>query len=91
VTKQELGGAMTHNEKSGVAHFHFADDADGCAMIRELVSFLPSNNLEDPPRRATSDSDTPRRESLNTLVPKMRETVRHQGRIHRDRGRRLLL
>ena len=69
VTKQELGGAMTHNEKSGVAHFISRDDADCCAMIRELTSFLPSNNLEDPPVRTTSDSPTRREESLNTLVP----------------------
>jgi propionyl-CoA carboxylase beta chain len=69
VTKQELGGAMTHNEKSGVAHFIARDDADCLAMIRELMSFLPSNNLEDAPRRATSDSPNRRDESLNTLVP----------------------
>ena len=69
VTKQELGGAMTHNEKSGVAHFISRDDADCCAMIRELLSFLPSNNLEDPPRLATSDPPARREESLNTLVP----------------------
>src|SRR5467141_1228635 len=56
VTKQELGGAMTHNATSGVAHFVSRDDADCLAMIRELMSFLPSNNLDDPPRRATSDS-----------------------------------
>jgi propionyl-CoA carboxylase beta subunit len=69
VTKQELGGAMTHNEKSGVAHFIARDDADCCALIRELFSFLPSNNLEDPPRRPTSDSPMRREESLNTLIP----------------------
>ena len=69
VTKQELGGATTHNEKSGVAHFISRDDADCCAMIRELLSFLPSNNLEDPPQRPTNDSPTRREESLNTLVP----------------------
>ena len=69
VTKQELGGAMTHNEKSGVAHFISRDDADCCAMIRELLSFLPANNLEDPPRRATNDSATRRDAALNTLVP----------------------
>lgn len=69
VTKQELGGAMTHNEKSGVAHFVSRDDADCCAMIRELLSFLPSNNMEDPPRHATGDSPLRREESLNTLVP----------------------
>src|SRR5213083_3011384 len=69
VTKQELGGAMTHNATSGVAHFGSRDDADCLAMIRELMSFLPSNNLEDPPRRATSDPPARRDESLNTLVP----------------------
>jgi len=69
VTKQELGGAMTHNEKSGVAHFISRDDADCCAMIRELLSFLPSNNLADPPHRATNDSPMRREESLNSLVP----------------------
>src|SRR5580658_3475302 len=69
VTKQELGGAMTHNEKSGVAHFVSADDADCLAMIRELLSFLPSNNVDDPPRRQPSDSPERREESLNSLVP----------------------
>jgi len=69
VTKEELGGAMTHNEKSGVAHFISRDDADCCAMIRELLSFLPSNNLDDPPYRTTNDSPTRREESLNALVP----------------------
>jgi len=69
VTKQELGGAMTHNEKSGVAHFVSRDDADCLAMIRELLSFLPSNNLEEAPRRASSDPPGRREESLNSLVP----------------------
>src|SRR6184192_2600454 len=69
VTKEELGGAMTHNERSGVAHFVARDDADCLAMIRELMSFLPSNNLEDPPRRATSDPPMRRDEALNRLVP----------------------
>ena len=69
VTKQELGGAVTHNEKSGVAHFVSRDDADCLAMIRELMGFLPSNNVEDAPRRATTDSPARRDESLNTLVP----------------------
>jgi propionyl-CoA carboxylase beta chain len=69
VTKQELGGAMTHNATSGVAHFISTDDADCLAMIRELMSFLPSNNLEDAPRRACSDPADRRDESLNALVP----------------------
>src|SRR5260221_6599638 len=69
VTKQELGGAMTHNATSGVAHFIAPDDADCLAMIRELLSFLPSNNVDDSPRRATSDPADRRDEALNTLVP----------------------
>ena len=69
VSKHELGGAMTHNEKSGVAHFVAADDTDCLAMIRELLSFLPSNNVEDPPRRETTDPAERREEALNTLVP----------------------
>jgi propionyl-CoA carboxylase beta chain len=69
VTKQELGGAMTHNATSGVAHFIASDDADCLAMIRELMSFLPSNNLDDPPRKPTSDPPARREESLNSLVP----------------------
>jgi len=69
VTKHELGGAMTHNQTSGVAHFVAADDADCLAMIRELVGFIPSNNLEDPPRRATTDPWNRADASLNTLVP----------------------
>jgi propionyl-CoA carboxylase beta chain len=69
VTKQELGGAMTHNATSGVAHFVSRDDADCLAMIRELMSFLPSNNVDDPPRKPTSDPPARREESLNALVP----------------------
>ncbi len=69
VTKQELGGAMTHNEKSGVAHFVSRDDADCLAMIRELMSFLPANNLEDPPRRVAAQDPGQRNETLNTIVP----------------------
>jgi propionyl-CoA carboxylase beta chain len=69
VTKQELGGAMTHNATSGVAHFIASDDADCLAMIRELMSFLPSNNVDDPPRKQTSDPPARREESLNSLVP----------------------
>jgi propionyl-CoA carboxylase beta chain len=69
VTKHELGGAMTHNSKSGVAHFIARDDADCLAMIRELVSYLPPNNLEDPPRRASNDPWDRAHPALNAIVP----------------------
>jgi propionyl-CoA carboxylase beta chain len=69
VSKQELGGAMTHNAKSGVAHFVARDDAECLAMIRELMGYLPSNNLDDPPRRSTSDFWDRTHPSLNSLVP----------------------
>src|SRR5262245_13074076 len=49
VTKEDLGGAMTHNERSGVAHFAVDDDAECLALIRELLSFMPGNNLDDVP------------------------------------------
>src|SRR5712672_4427928 len=55
VTKDQLGGAQTHNETSGVAHFAAKDDAECLSMIRELLGFLPSNNIDDPPRRECTD------------------------------------
>jgi len=69
VTKEELGGAATHAGKSGVAHFTVPNDAACLAAIRELLSYLPSNNLDDPPP-GTSD-DPPDREdpALDGLVP----------------------
>jgi propionyl-CoA carboxylase beta chain len=69
VTKQELGGAMTHNAVSGVAHFVSRDDRECLAMIRELMGFLPANNLEDPPRRTCSDPDSRADSRLDHLVP----------------------
>ena len=69
VTKEELGGALTHNATSGVAHFVAADDQECLAQIRELLSFVPSNNLDDPPRRACSDLADRTEERLNHLVP----------------------
>jgi propionyl-CoA carboxylase beta chain len=69
VTKEELGGAMTHNSTSGIAHFISHTDEECLLLIRELLSFLPQNNLEDPPRRATSDPWDRVEESLNSLVP----------------------
>src|SRR5712692_3332038 len=69
VSKEDLGGAMTHNATSGVAHFVARDDSDCLAMIRELMSFLPSNNLEDPPRRAVSDPLDRADLALDSVVP----------------------
>jgi propionyl-CoA carboxylase beta chain len=69
VTSEELGGARVHAEKSGVAHFTAADDAECLAQIRRLMSFLPANNTEDPPRAACSDPVDRRAEELATLVP----------------------
>jgi propionyl-CoA carboxylase beta chain len=69
VSKHDLGGAMTHNATSGVAHFAARADAECLAMIRELLSFLPSNNLEDPPHRATDDPPDRVEASLDELVP----------------------
>jgi propionyl-CoA carboxylase beta chain len=69
VTKEKLGGATTHNEVSGVAHFMAHDDAECLAMIRELLSFLPSNNLDDPPRRACTDPADRADRELDTIVP----------------------
>jgi propionyl-CoA carboxylase beta chain len=69
VTKEELGGPMTHNSTSGVAHFITRDDPDCLALIRELLSFLPQNNREDPPRLESSDPADRRDEALQTLVP----------------------
>ncbi|MGD9902472.1 MAG: acyl-CoA carboxylase subunit beta [Vicinamibacterales bacterium] len=69
VTKEELGGAMTHNEKSGVAHFAAEDDRDAIALIRELLGFMPSNNLDEPPRRASTDPVDREDAALDQLVP----------------------
>jgi propionyl-CoA carboxylase beta chain len=69
VTKEELGGPMTHNMVSGVAHFITRDDADCLALARELLSFIPQNNREDPPRGETTDPSDRRDEELDTLVP----------------------
>src|ERR1700683_5386501 len=69
VTKDQLGGAHTHNETSGVAHFMCRDDAECLSMVRELLSFIPSNNLEDPPRKPCNDPIERLDEKLDTLIP----------------------
>jgi propionyl-CoA carboxylase beta chain len=69
VSKEELGGAMTHNAMSGVAHFAVDDDRECLLLIRDLLSYLPSNNLDDVPRTPAADDADREIESLDTLVP----------------------
>jgi propionyl-CoA carboxylase beta chain len=69
VSKEDLGGPMTHNAISGVAHFIARDDADCLALVRELLGFMPQNNQEDPPRVDCQDPADRRDEQLDSLVP----------------------
>jgi len=69
VTQEDLGGARTHNTKSGVAHFLAADDEDCIEKIRRLLSFLPNNNLEDPPYIHPTDDPLRMDPRLNDIVP----------------------
>ena len=69
VTAEELGGAVTHNSRSGVAHFACENEDDCLAKIRELLSYLPSNNMEDAPSVEPTDNPDRQDESLNTVVP----------------------
>jgi acetyl-CoA carboxylase carboxyltransferase component len=69
VTFDQLGGADTHATKSGVCHFVAEDEADAFASVRNLISYLPSNNLEEPPVIDTGDDPQRREERLDTLVP----------------------
>lgn len=69
VTHEELGGAMTHASRSGVAHFVSGSEQETFEQVKQLLGFLPSNNKEDPPRQTTSDDPDRTDESLNDLVP----------------------
>jgi propionyl-CoA carboxylase beta chain len=69
VSKENLGGAMTHNSTSGVAQFLAADDEDCLRRIRELMTFLPQNNLDGVPRVASKDPDDRADRELDTLIP----------------------
>ncbi len=69
VTKDELGGAMTHNAKSGVAHFAADSDEHALRLTRELLSFVPSNNLDNPPFVPTDDPSDRADEKLNVMIP----------------------
>ena len=69
VTHEELGGAMTHATRSGVAHFASQNEEECLNSVRELMSFLPLNNMEDPPVVATADDPHRRSEDMLVLVP----------------------
>ena len=69
VTKDQLGGATTHNEVSGVAHFMARNDEECLSMVRELLSFLPSNNLDDPPQKTCNDPADRADAALDSIVP----------------------
>src|ERR1700688_523726 len=69
VTKEQLGGAATHNETAGVAHSLSHDDAECLSMLRELLSFLPSNNLDEPPRKVCADPIDRADAALDKVVP----------------------
>jgi len=84
VTKETLGGALTHNSVSGVAHFAAESDEHALRIVRELFSFIPSNNLEDPPRLQVSDPIDRAEPKLNEIVPEasnqpydMRDVINH--------------
>src|SRR5262245_12919618 len=84
VTKEALGGAVTHNSVSGVAHFAADSDEHALRIVRELFSFIPSNNLEDPPRLQVSDPVERVEPKLNDIVPAasnqpydMRDVINH--------------
>ncbi|MGJ3240074.1 MAG: acyl-CoA carboxylase subunit beta, partial [Anaerolineae bacterium] len=69
VTFEELGGATIHASKSGIAHLTADDETQGLMLVRELLSYLPQNNMEDPPALPSSDDPLREDESLNTLIP----------------------
>jgi len=69
VTQETLGGAVTHSATSGVAHFMAADEQQTLSMVRRLLSFLPQNNMDDPPRVKPTDAPDRMDERLDTVVP----------------------
>jgi acetyl-CoA carboxylase carboxyltransferase component len=69
VTEEELGGAMVHGTKSGVTHFVADDEQEGIQLIRKLISYLPQNNLEDPPLAACTDPINRLEDVLNEIIP----------------------
>ena len=69
VTAEELGGAVTHNETSGVAHFAADSEEHALFLVRTLLGFIPSNNLEEPPKRECDDDPLRTEEALDTFIP----------------------
>ncbi|RLC24284.1 MAG: methylmalonyl-CoA carboxyltransferase [Deltaproteobacteria bacterium] len=69
ITFEDLGGAMTHNEKSGVAQFACESDEDAILQIKKLLSYLPANNMEDPPFVSPTDDPNRTDESLDSIIP----------------------
>jgi propionyl-CoA carboxylase beta chain len=104
VTMQDLGGADTHSTRSGVCHLEASDDENALLTIRELLSYMPANNLEDPPFRTPTDDPNRRDEALDTIVPEnankpydMREIITrvvddgHLLEIQRDWAQNMLI
>jgi len=84
VTSEKLGGAMTHNRKSGVAHFAAENEEEVYQMVRKMMSYLPSNNMETPPSIECKDNPNRMEEALLNIVPtdpnkpyEMRDVIRH--------------
>jgi propionyl-CoA carboxylase beta chain len=104
VTKEKLGGAETHNQVSGVAHFAAESDEDCIALIRELLSYMPSNNMEEAPRVATTDDVNRVDPQLDTFIPaspnqpyEMREVIKtiadesHFLEVHQHYARNIVV
>ena len=104
VTKEKLGGAETHNQVSGVAHFAADSDEDCIATIRELLAYMPSNNLEEAPRVATTDDINRVDAQLDTFIPEsptqpyeMRELIKtiadegHFFEVHQHYARNIVV
>jgi propionyl-CoA carboxylase beta chain len=83
VTMQELGGADTHSQKSGVCHLEADDDAHALTIIRELFSYMPSNNVDDPPFVASSDDPARTDTALDSIVPESPSKPYDMGEIIR--------
>jgi len=69
VTQEELGGAQTHSSRSGVCHFAMPDEKSCLQMVKDLLSYLPQNNMEDPPHDLSDDSPDRADDKLNTIIP----------------------